>query len=410
MRIASRYNLKPNGNVWTVPSESSSDRYKVDPVAGRCSCPDSEVRRVKCKHQWAVEITMQRETVKTVETTRHADGTTSTTVKKTTRTVKTARVTYSQDWTAYNAAQTHEKDTFLSLLHELCRGIQEPVQTMGRPRLPLADMVFCAAFKMYTGMSGRRFACDLRDAHERGYLSRAPHYNSIFNYLELESLTPILREMITESSLPLRAVEEDFALDATGFGTTGTVTWFNKKYGGAQEAADWLKIHMMCGVNTHVVTSVEISAGSEHDTKFLPALVEATAENFTMREVSADKAYSSIKNLELVVSKGAMPYVPFKSHTTGNGDGSAIWRKLWGYYNYQRDEFLAHYHKRSNIETVNSMIKGKFGGKLWSKSTVGQVNEALLKVLCHNLCVLVQSIYELGIEPVFWPTKEVATA
>ena len=54
------------------------------------------------------------------------------------------------------------------------------------------------------------------------------------------------------------------------------------------------------------------------------------------------------------------------------------------------------------------MMKGKFGGKLWSKSAVGQVNEALCKVLCHNLVVLVRSIYELGIAPVFWPGEAVA--
>lgn len=30
---------------------------------------------------------------------------------------------------------------------------------------------------------------------------------------------------------------------------------------------------------------------------------------------------------------------------------------------------------------------------------VAQVNEVLRKVLCHNLCVLIQSMYELGIEP-----------
>jgi hypothetical protein len=34
-----------------------------------------------------------------------------------------------------------------------------------------------------------------------------------------------------------------------------------------------------------------------------------------------------------------------------------------------------------------------------------------LKVLCHNIRVLVQSIYELGIEPKFWTpaTAEVAS-
>ncbi len=39
-----------------------------------------------------------------------------------------------------------------------------------------------------------------------------------------------------------------------------------------------------------------------------------------------------------------------------------------------------------------------------------QVNEVLCKILCHNICVLIQSIYELGIEPVFgtFGTKETA--
>lgn len=32
----------------------------------------------------------------------------------------------------------------------------------------------------------------------------------------------------------------------------------------------------------------------------------------------------------------------------------------------------------------------------------GIVNELLCKVLCHNLCVVIQSMYELGVEPLFW--------
>jgi hypothetical protein len=32
---------------------------------------------------------------------------------------------------------------------------------------------------------------------------------------------------------------------------------------------------------------------------------------------------------------------------------------------------------------------------------VGQINEALCKVMAHNICVLVQAIHELGIEPIF---------
>ena len=42
---------------------------------------------------------------------------------------------------------------------------------------------------------------DLREAQSKGYISKAPHYNSIFNYLENPELTPILKSLITESSL-----------------------------------------------------------------------------------------------------------------------------------------------------------------------------------------------------------------
>ena len=46
----------------------------------------------------------------------------------------TTRKSYPQDWPAYNAAQTAEKDTFVSLLSDLCAGIVQPHYSFGRPR------------------------------------------------------------------------------------------------------------------------------------------------------------------------------------------------------------------------------------------------------------------------------------
>jgi hypothetical protein len=48
------------------------------------------------------------------------------------------------------------------------------------------------------------------------------------------------------------------------------------------------------------------------------------------------------------------------------------------------------------------MIKAKFGAAVRSKLPDAQVNEVLCKILCHNLCCLIQSSYELGIDASFW--------
>jgi len=48
------------------------------------------------------------------------------------------------------------------------------------------------------------------------------------------------------------------------------------------------------------------------------------------------------------------------------------------------------------------MIKIKFGDSVRSKTEVAQVNEVLLTVLCHNICVAIQEMFELGIEPSFF--------
>lgn len=56
----------------------------------------------------------------------------------------------------------------------------------------------------------------MRDAHGKGYRSKVPHFNSISTYLESEVLTPYLKMLIEENSLPLREIERDFAVDSSG--------------------------------------------------------------------------------------------------------------------------------------------------------------------------------------------------
>lgn len=317
------------------------------------------------------------------------------------------RKTYPQQWASYNQAQTNEKAKFLELLYELTKDIEDLPRKAGAGRspLPLREMIFCTVFKVFSLVSGRRFIYDLREAQRRGYISLTPHFNSIFNYLELEEMTDCLASLIGRSSLPLKAIEQDFAADSSVFSNGIATRWFNAKYTDNPETSmiGWLKVHIMTGVKTHVVTSVEVSERYSHDSLYFKTLVDAASLNFKLREVSADKAYSSADNIRHVVSKGAEAYIPFRENSRAHhrSDKSGVWYRLWHYYNYNNAEFMMHYHKRSNVETTFSMIKGKFGERLRSKTHTAQVNEVLCKVLSHNLCCVIQSMYELGVEPNF---------
>ncbi|MBI2830642.1 MAG: transposase [Chloroflexi bacterium] len=390
--IAATSKIEKNMLGWKVPSQSGNGSYIVNLDHGTpfCTCPDYEKRHQPCKHIHAVEFVIQRET--------KPDGTETVT--------KSMKVTCTQEWPAYDNAQMHEQERFVELLRDLCNGIEQPTQTFGRPRLPLADVVFGVTYKVYSTMSGRRFMTDLKEAETRELVTKSPSFASSARYLENPELTPLLKTLIEQTASPLKAVETDFAVDSSGFATTTYNRWFDHKWGKVRSEAKWIKTHLMCGVKTHVVTSVEVTPTETADVPQLPALVSTTAQTFNISEVSADKAYSSRKNLHAVQAVNATPYIPFKNRTNGVGSKSdgfdGLWNRMWHFYNFNREQFLTHYHKRSNVETAFSMIKGKFGASVRSKSPIAQVNEVLCKILCHNICVLISSIYELGLEPTFW--------
>jgi transposase len=394
--IAAKCKLKQKGPVWLVPSQSSNAKYTVSPDkhAPHCSCPDHETTGGKCKHIFAVEFVIQRELF--------PDGTVAETKTVTVSETTIRKPTYSQDWPAYNAAQVNEKERFQVLLRDLLQGVEEPAQKPKRGNQPLKvrDALFAAIFKVYSTVSGRRFMSDLRDAKGKGFISHAPCYNSIFKVLENPETFEILRGLIVESAVPLKAIETKFACDSTGFSGSRFDKWFNHKYGEQQIKRAWVKAHVMTGVKTNVVTAVEIHDQFAGDSPLLKPMLATTAQRFKVEEVSADMGYISASNLHAIKDIGASPLIPFKSNV--NPPAVGLWGRCFHYFKFHREHFLERYHLRSNVESTFSMVKAKFGDSVRSKTDVAMKNEALAKLLCHNICCLISAIYELGIDPVFW--------
>jgi transposase len=391
LEIAARSRIEYKDGVWHVPSQSGQGKYRVllNPDADGCTCEDFSLTGKPCKHIHAARFARERD---------HGGMS-----PKVDTDAVPKRPTYPQNWPVYNLAQSVEKHRFQVLLADLCRGFPEP-ERVGKsgpkPHL-LRDAVFASVYKVYEGFSSRRFATDLREAHANGYLTRPIPGMKVNAFLTSEALKPILTDLIAKSALPLRVVETAFAPDSSGFSTCKFVRWYDEKYGVTRSGHDWVKVHLICGVKTHIVTAVEIHGRDAGDSPQFVPLVKATAEaGFTVEQVPADKGYLSQENLEYVAGLGGTAYIPFKSNSTGGVGG--LFEKMFHFYQFNREAFLAEYHKRSNVESAFSMMKRKFGDSVRSRNPTAMVNEALCKVLCHNLCCLIMSQHELGIEPVFW--------
>ncbi len=380
MQILKAEGVRRMDNGWAVRSQSAKKHYNVSNEL-KCNCPDCKYNEVEfCKHAYAVKYYLQ--------------------VEKPSGEVEKVRLSAPQAWSAYNKAQQSEVELFDKLLKDLVQGIEEPEYSFGRPILSRKESVFCAIQKVYSRLSSRRAKSLFNKSVKAEYLKHSPHFNAVSKLLNKESTAPLLKELIIKTALPLKSVESQFAIDSIVFTTNCFTSDCSDKHG-LNKRHQYVKAHICVGVKTNVITSAIITEGNGADNIQLQELVEQTNNHFNALEYSADKAYNSINNYNLIHDSGAKAYIPFKSNITAtvrSGNKGKLWRKMFHYFQLNQEEFNQHYHKRSNVETTFHMIKSKLGDSVKSKNFVAQQNELLCKLIAHNIIVLIQEIHELGID------------
>lgn len=299
-------------------------------------------------------------------------------------------------WREYNQSQTKEKILFLNLLNGLCECI-EPNKgpTVGRRPRSIPHRIFCMALKTYLNTSSRRLISDLELAKKSKFINQVPCFNSVCNYFNDSYLKSVLKYLIELSALPLSKVERKFGVDSSGISSHKMEPWSRARQKHALHR-NYRKIHIIYGLLTNIAVSCVVTSGNRADSPHFEGLLKRAADNFNFEEVSADKAYSSKHNLQCASDLGAIAYIPFKKNTVCKGVG--LWRQMFDYFKNHQEEFLKHYHLRSNVESGFWMIKKKFGEYVQFKNDIAQENEILCKVLCHNICCLIQEIFLQKIE------------
>lgn len=312
---------------------------------------------------------------------------------------QTIQTTLKRDWSQYNLYQSEEKLIFLKMLNDAVNTLDIPYEYCGngRPKIGTEDMLKCCVIKVFNCFSSRRTIPDLHMAKGLGYIDCIPHFNSVSNYMKMSSMTPYLEQLYRLLALPFAGIEQYFAIDATGFGKYNT-SWLNSRL----EKKKWRsfnKLHIVTGVKTNVIAVAKITEAVEHDVMHFGELLRETAKVFSVKEIYGDKGYLAFYNTKAAEELGTTPYILPKVNTKmavkKPWKDTEAWDRMVAFWRHHNEEFLRHYHRRSNVESTFSSMKAKFLPYIRSKDPVSQKNEILCKVVCHNASMLIRAIFEL---------------
>jgi len=380
-----------------VPSASGGGFYRVTGIGipggfEECQCLDFNERFAPCKHILLVHLWLKESQVPSLSEPHQVS-------------VQKPRIRPPH----YTKAQQEEGRLFPILLRELAAGAPEPVRDphrAGRPPIPIRDQAFCAIQKIYSGFSARRSESSRQSAAADGRIEAAPYWDVVSKFLCRPESTLILEDLLARSVLPLRNVETRCAIDSTGFRTTLFHHYREEKYNPGRKNV-WLKAHALVGIRTHAVLAVDISEGTAGDSPRFPILLEhAMKAGFQLKEVLADRAYNSRQNFTVAEDFGLTALIPFKSNQTGHSKGSPAYHKMFLFFTYHREKFDEHYRDRANVEVTFGAIKQKIGETIMSRNFNAQVSELLCKLIAHNITMLIQAMYGLGVLPDFLQPKD----
>lgn len=302
-------------------------------------------------------------------------------------------------WTLYNQAKTNEAWLFQRLLVDLVDSFSYPDlwEGIGRKPLPVRDMLIASALKAYHGYSNRLVVSDLK---LRDILRcDVPHFNSVGNYLSRKGFASIVDRLVLESALPLAGIDSSWSTDSTGFGLPYMLDWVEVRALEAASRRGYRKLHAICGNATHSFPVAAVTDGRAGDSPMFRVIARELGEaGYSGGDMLGDSAYLARVNCDLAKELGFEPLFHPKSNTTARAGGSSAWKAMVRLWRDDRETFKDHYRHRGNVESAFSTVKRLFGPCVHSRNPAAQDCEILLKVLCHNIVVLIGTVFEVGLD------------
>jgi transposase len=324
------------------------------------------------------------------------------------------------NWTQYDQAQIYEMANYLDNIRDLVdesdRRIKERIQPKkrgpGRPATNPADIAKTLLLQTYTESSNRVTEGFLLLFREKLAISHHFSYKTIERGYDRESVNAILDEIVVITNESVEGKEMTFSFDGTGFSASNKENYADKRQkqnskkdrkkskSASKEQADdsfpesnsatkkgFSYSVMGVGVKYKLISGISISPDhSIGETTMFPEAFDQTLNcHPNLENVLGDGIYGCRWITNMVSANHATPYFLPRSNVTFKSKGALGWYDML--YSLWEDPqgWLEEYHMRSISETVNSMVKCRFGAPLRKRLVSRKETETRLKLVAHDI-------------------------
>ena len=236
------------------------------------------------------------------------------------------------------------------------------------------------AVKIYTRSTYRQITdlLELSDTIQKYlHLKKIPHYTTLQKFFQ-RLPTSILQELNKQILLNHEINGEIIALDGSGF----TNDYADKYYAiiRRKERKSYVKNHISIDVDSRLILHYAAQRGPRFDTRFALAAIR-NIKKYKPKYILADRAYDTEPIRKCINEEAkAEDQIPLKT------------RAKTGHYRLNSATIFWHdvYARRMNVESVIYVIKRRFNGGNYSRSTKLQNKETKLKDVLYNIYRAIQ--------------------
>ena len=324
------------------------------------------------------------------------------------------------NWNLYDNVQIKELANYLDNLRDLVdeadKRIKERTppkkQGVGRPPTNPVHITKILLLQAYTESPNRVAEGLLYLFREKFGISKHFSYKTIERGYDRNAVNEILDEIIKITNETVEGKEGTYSFDGTGFSASNKENYAakrqkqNSKKNQKKTKSESIKNNHDCfptpktanrmgfsycvmgvGVQYKLISGMAISPDhSIGETTMFPEVFKQTLQcNPDLLNVLGDGIYGCRWITDLVSTNHATPYFLPRSNVTFKSKGFAGWNNML--YSLWEDpqKWLEQYHMRSISETVNSMVKCRFGAPLRKRLDARKVTETQLKNVAHNV-------------------------